>query len=183
MSLMDLIDKYASPAMDLYNLYDNYKNRKDSSEYIRGSDPYGPANAEAGRQLAAIMADGGAAYMQTPGAQNALNRSNEAYFRTQQGSGDRLSTGAAERRESQSLTLYDQILNAQIGRLQGVPRENINTGRDLSSIDRQYSYDQNYGVDKALQSLGGLFGGGEDDDTSGSFRNRTNDGQNDGWWE
>ena len=187
MGLLDIIDKYSGGATDLYSLYKNHKDSKNTESNIRSGDPWLPVNQQNAAALSKIYADGGQAYMSGESAQNQMNIGNEAYFRTQQGSGDRLSTGAAERRESQSLTLYDQILNAQIGRLKGAPASNPNTGEMLAQNTNQKSFNYGYGVEQGLKSLGNLFSGGGSNksNTSGNFRtsNRTGSIYNDGWFE
>lgn len=173
--------------LDLYNLYDSKQNESDSKGYIQASDPYKATNQEAASQLTSMLRDGGAAYMQTEGAQAALAAGNKAYYRSQAGGGDRLSTGAAERRETQAVTLYDQIVNSQMSRLSNVPKNDPNAGGNLSSIDRQGSFDQSYNTEAALKSLGGIFGGDsqyqENSEQANIYRANSDFGRVDGWFE
>lgn len=183
MGVMDFVKKYASPALDLYNLWDTVKGGREDRQNISASDPWLAANTEGARQYKDILSDGGAAYMQTPGAQNSLDIGNTAYYRSQAGGGDRLSTGAAERRESQSLTLKDQIVNAQLARLRGVPSNQATTGRDLNESREQTSFDTVYSLETAMESLGGIFGGGSGDSAWDNLNSNFDYGSIDGWFE
>ena len=180
-------DDWIDTATNLYNLYDSSQNQSTSAGHIQAGDPWLAANQQAAGQLVDLRSDGGAAYMQTEGAQAQMEAGNTAYYRAQQGGGDRLSTGAAERRETQAISLYGQIVNARDAQLRGVPREHTDTGMNLSSNDRQGSYDAGYNVQAALTSLSGIFGG----NTEESYNNTSwvgnmysgDEGRFDGWYE
>ena len=98
MGFWDTITKFASPALDLYNLYDSRQNSQQASQNIRASDPYLGVNQQAAQQLSSMMSDGGAAYMHGVGPQAALADGNKAYYRSRSGGWDTGSTGAAVHR-------------------------------------------------------------------------------------
>jgi len=186
MSLWDWVVDNVDTGVKIWNIYDDYETNKDMRNDIRSSNPYGAVNAQAAADLHAIYADSGQAYLATDVGQNSLDAYRQGYDRNQT-PGNRLGTGAANRRGMNELTIRQQIVNDRIAQLQGTPKHNEQAGPNMAEIRDQGNFNTAYGIADVIRGaqgsdLGNIFNN-RNGVTPGNFRNRSTGGINDGWFE